>query len=134
MGSVYFGLDRLAEEGKVQRLGGDSPAQTVYRITPAGSENLSKLLKNLWANPERVFHKLDIALHFSHLIDREELILGLESILHRTVVTLSALEARRGEAKNPPIARAIFEHSRVHIQAERDWLEGVLQGLKDGTY
>ncbi|VTR57742.1 transcriptional regulator, Acidobacterial, PadR-family [Actinobacillus pleuropneumoniae] len=73
MGSLYYAVDRLAEEGyieAVETIQSDSrPDKTIYRITESGRKLFEQLLLKKFRDIEPVHHPLYMALPFSRHAD-----------------------------------------------------------------
>jgi DNA-binding PadR family transcriptional regulator len=67
-GSIYFALDKLAEEKFVEKVEieqqGKRPSRSVYQIMDAGREEFLRLLRESWQQFEREYYPLDICLFF----------------------------------------------------------------------
>jgi DNA-binding PadR family transcriptional regulator len=139
-GSIYFALDKLAEEKFVEKVEverqGKRPSRSVYQITPAGREEFLRLLRTSWQQFEREYYPLDICLFFLDRLPLKE----VKSYLRmRQSALQSALDHVRSHRKEqlalpevPPLAAAIFDHTLAHTRAELDWVTDVLQKLERG--
>jgi DNA-binding PadR family transcriptional regulator len=141
-GSIYFALGKLAEEEFVEKVAteqeGNRPSRTIYQITEIGREEFLRLLRQVWSEVERQYHKIDIGLAFVEALSVEEVkgylrgrVAQLEGILrhindHR--VEQMALE------EVPRRAAAIFDHGLAHFQAELDWTRDLLGKVERGEY
>ena len=137
-GSIYFALDKLAEEKFVEKVEveqeGKRPSRTVYQITSAGREEFLRLLRENWQQFERQYFSLDICLFFLDSLPVGE----VRKYLHiRKSALQTALEQiqshRAGQLALPgipPLAASIFDHTIVHTQAELDWVTGLLHELE----
>jgi len=139
-GSIYFALAKLTEEGFIERVAtekrGRRPSRSVYAVTEAGRVEFLSLLKEVWAEPERHYFSLDLGLFFMRALSREE-ILGY--LARRTALTrtyLQHVEDHRaetmGDKRVPPIAGAIFDHTRAHLEAELAWIKTLTARVKKG--
>ena len=67
-GSIYFALDKLSDEGLVERASveqhGNRPSRSIFRITGKGREEFLRLLRKTWNEVERSYFDLDIGLFF----------------------------------------------------------------------
>jgi DNA-binding PadR family transcriptional regulator len=134
-GSIYFALDKLTEEGFVQKVGveqpGNRPSRSVYEITPAGREEFQRLLRSTWQTVERQYYDLDVCLFFLDRLPREEVRSYLErrkTQLQRSLEYLLSHEQAQLQDPNVPYqAVAIFNHTRVHLQAELEWTIDLLK-------
>lgn len=133
-GSIYFALDKLAsdaliEEKEVSQEGG-RPARTVYEITAAGRAEFERLLRESWAEIDRLSFPLDIGVAFMDCLPREELRAFLNMRERALEGILSGLREHQKETEGntevPAQARFIFSHHRRHYQAELDWTREVL--------
>jgi DNA-binding PadR family transcriptional regulator len=134
-GSIYYALDKLAGEGFVEQTGvekeGARPSRTVYRITRAGHSEFLRLLREAWQEFEPQYFTIDVALAFVNDLPIEE----VKGYLHERMTVLEGalqeLVAHQQEQLSRPdapvLARAIFRHSRVHLEAEVEWTRNVLR-------
>ncbi len=142
-GSIYFALKKLAEEEFVEKVGteqeGGRPSRTVYQITDAGRDEFMHLLRKVWDNVERQTFDFDIGLSFMGALPIEEVagylrkrVTHLEHILHY----LDAHQAEELADEHVPnrLVSAVFDHHRLHLQAELDWTRGLLQSVEQGVY
>jgi DNA-binding PadR family transcriptional regulator len=136
-GSIYFALARLAKEGLLRRVcvgkKGNRPSRTVYGITAAGNKEFLRLLEDLWGSPERQFFPFDLALFFHSELPSNKTRRLLERRIARTGEALGHLRRHKAEGlSNPSIpraARAIFDHTLAHLEAEQRWLKGLREEL-----
>ncbi len=110
--SPYPELNRLLAEGLVESLNAQAaagrPARILYRLTPAGNEELLRALREAWREmgPERL--PQDIALAFMDALPHDELVGALRRRLERLEE-----EARR-------------------LQDEREWARALLERVQAG--
>jgi DNA-binding PadR family transcriptional regulator len=136
-GSIYFALDKLSEEKLVEKVSveqmGNRPSRIVYQITPAGEEEFLRLLRESWQNIERQFFDVDICLFFLNRLPTAEVNKYLRARLAQLEGSLNYLKLHeKTEMSNPeipPQAKAIFNHTRVHLQAELEWTKDLLNSL-----
>jgi DNA-binding PadR family transcriptional regulator len=139
-GSVYFALGKLREAGFVRACeggrSGNRPEKTVYELTPAGAEEFMRLLRETLGARERQRFEIDRALAFSEALPREELASYFRSrvdALSEAVRHLAEHQvAQSRDPDVPPIAAAIFSHSRHHLEAEFAWSKEVLASIEAG--
>jgi len=141
-GSIYFALGQLAEEGLVEKVAtereGGRPSRSIYQITAAGEAEFMRLLRQVWGEVERQYFTFDIGLTFIATMPLEE----VKSFLWQRVETLEHILVHLDEHQReqldqehiPPIAKAVFEHSRVHFLAELDWTRALLDQVERGVY
>lgn len=141
-GSIYFALGKLADEGFIEKVAteqaGSRPSRSVYQITEAGREEFLRLLRRVWQNYERQFFSFDIGLFFMEVLPQDEIMGYLQNRITQLEMTLVHLNAHQSEEINheevPALAAAIFNHTRVHIQAELEWTCDVLAKVEAGEY
>jgi DNA-binding PadR family transcriptional regulator len=137
-GSIYFALDKLAEEGFVEKVAteqtGGRPSRSVYQITPAGDEEFLRLLREGWQKVEQQYYEIDICLFFLDRLSITEIKGYLRSRLAYMEASLQHLTAHEKEQFEnpfvPPQAKAIFSHTRFHLQSEVNWTRDVLAGME----
>jgi len=137
-GSIYFALEKLAEEKFVERVEveqkGKRPSRSVYQITDAGREEFLRLLRESWQQFEREYYPLDICLFFLDSLPLGEVINYLKSRKEALQSALVYVNGHREEQlafpEVPPLAAAIFDHTIVHTQAELQWVTDLLKKLE----
>ncbi len=141
-GSIYYGLDKLDEEGFIEQVAveqeGRRPSRSVYQITEAGQVEFLRLLREVWGEVERHYYAIDIGLMFMEALSREEVlgylegrIAQLEGILHHIA---EHREEQLVQPEVPPLAGMVFEHSLAHFRAELDWTRDLLSKVESGMY
>ncbi len=142
-GSIYYALKKLTEEGFIEKVGteqqGDRPSRTVYQITNAGQEEFMRLLREVWSNLERQTFEIDIGLSFISALSMDEIKKYLRERLAHLEEIIKYLDAHQVEEladEHVPslLASTIFDHSRVHFNAELDWTRTLLQNVEQGTF
>jgi DNA-binding PadR family transcriptional regulator len=137
-GSIYFALDKLAEEKFVEKVGveqkGKRPSRSVYQITKAGREEFLRLLRENWQQFEREYYPLDICLFFLDSLPLGEVINYLKTRKEALRSALNYVQDHREEQlafpEVPALAAAIFDHTIVHTQAELQWVTSLLEKLE----
>jgi len=137
-GSIYFALDKLAEEKFVEKVDveqkGKRPSRSVYQITSSGRKEFYRLLRETWQQFERNYFPLDICLFFLDSLPLDEVISYLQIQKGNLQTVLDHVQRHRLEELAlpdvPPIAANIFDHSLVHIQAELKWISSLIRKLK----
>jgi DNA-binding PadR family transcriptional regulator len=141
-GSIYFALNKLTKEGLVREIAvqkeGSRPSRRVYEVTEAGKDAFTRLLRDVWSKDERTFSSFDVGLFFLRELPKKERIAYLQNRIESARRSLTYLDGHETEmlAKPmvPPLASAIFSHSRYHAQAELSWLEELLREMQEGRY
>ena len=141
-GSIYFALDKLAEEGLIEKAAvqqeGSRPSRSVYEITPAGREEFLSLLRSTWSEVERSYSSLDVGLFFISALPQEEVVGYVRRRITQLEKSLGYLrdheDAQMQDANVPPVAKAIFGHTLYHLQAELSWTKDLLIRISAGEY
>jgi len=141
-GSIYFALDKLTEEGFIERVAveqkGNRPSRSVYQITGAGCTEFLNLLRQTWQELDRRQYSVDIALFFLDSLPLDEVEKYLAVRVGQLEAIIQALVAHRAEQLQVPevprLANAIFDHSQVHLQAELAWTQDLLDKIRRGEY
>ena len=141
-GSIYFALDKMAEDGLAEKVGteqkGGRPSRSVYQITEEGRAEFMRLLRQVWREAERSYFALDIGLFFMPALSLDEIKGYLRDRIMQLDASLQHLFAHRAEqlaqAETPRLATAIFDHTQVHLQAELDWTRDLLGKIERGEY
>ncbi len=137
-GSIYFALDKLSEEKFVEKVAteqsGSRPSRSVYQITPAGEEEFLRLLREGWQKLERTYYEIDVCLFFLDRLSVDEVKGYLRGRVARLESVLFHLQAHEAEQMSDPQvpaqARAIFSHSRMHLQSEYEWSKRLLAEME----
>ena len=140
-GSIYFALDKLAEEKFVEKVEveqkGKRPTRSVYQITDAGREEFIHLLQESWQQFERQYFSLEICLFFLDSLPIGEVRKYLQTRQSTLQTALEQIQNHRAEQlalpEIPSLAAAIFDHTFVHTQAELDWVTDLLQKVESST-
>ena len=141
-GSIYAGLKRLVAEGLVEETGtgreGNRPVRTIYRITPAGRDELRRLLRGFWTPPVRVARPVDMALQFVGELPADEVEPLLEQRLQALENQTALFRPDMRPVFDDPARQArvddLFEHELRLLEVEREWCEHVLSRLRSGAY
>jgi len=137
-GSIYFALKRLTEDGMVEVVAteqeGSRPSRTVYGVTDAGRAEFLRLLREVWKIPERQYFTSDLGLFFADALSTEEMLDYLDARIAQLEETVAYLAEHCAESLADPHvprrAQLIFDHSKVHLEAELAWtrqIEGELE-------
>ena len=141
-GSIYFALDKLAEEKLIEKVAteqeGGRPSRTVYQITQAGRDEFLRLLRELWTTWERQYYAFDIGVWFMEALPLEERKAYLRQRIERLEYVLQFVGEDKGQTVArpdvPQLAEAIFDHVLVHVRADLEWVSQLLEKIENGTY
>jgi DNA-binding PadR family transcriptional regulator len=94
-GSIYFALNKMAEEGLIAPVStdqvGNRPARTTYAIAERGRQEFERLLREYWWETKPVIDPFQVAITFMDRLPRDELLAALR---HRAASLRAALDAR----------------------------------------
>jgi DNA-binding PadR family transcriptional regulator len=141
-GSIYFALDKLAEEGCIEKIcieqKGKRPSRSVYQITDSGRGEFLRLLREGWQQIEQEYFSLDICLFFLESLPLEEVKKYLNIRQKALKDALQHIQSHRVEQLSnlqvPRLAGAIFDHTLFHTQAELNWLTDLQKKFESGEY
>lgn len=136
--NLYYHLEKLADKGYVAAAperAGNRQEKTVYSITPAGRVYFSTLCRKLLKEGMVLELPLDGLLFFREYVSREVLARELGERKAALKQRIALLEAHRTVSmplvpeEGKACASLIFDHHRLHMEAELTWLEKALQEL-----
>ncbi len=132
-GALYAALRRCENDGLIEPVRteqvGRFPARTVYRLTGAGHDVLTRTRSEAWLRIGLPPDPFDLALSIADGHDPREL---RTAIQHRVEQYLDALDNLRKEfevlrARLEPTARAVFEHVMLRHETEIAWHRRLLE-------
>lgn len=146
-GSIYGRLRSLVQEGHVEVVGseqvGNRPARTVYRITRAGTNELTQAMRTALSTPQFPPQPVDLALSFCATPDARLGTEELTRLLSSRAKTLADLIDELDQARTEPVSSEpgvadlvsdLFDHSRQQVEAEQQWVTHILKRLASGVY
>ncbi|MBN1438044.1 MAG: helix-turn-helix transcriptional regulator [Anaerolineales bacterium] len=142
-GSIYFALKKLEEEGFVEKAGtkqeAGRPSRTVYNITSAGRDEFLRLLRAVWSKGERHSYSIDIGLSFMSALPDEEVRSHIRNQVENLERTLKYLDSHKAEQLSDEhvpnrLASTVFDHHRIHLQSELEWMRGLMEKFERGEY
>jgi DNA-binding PadR family transcriptional regulator len=138
-GSIYFALNKMAEEGLIESMGTDQvgrrPARMQYRITESGEATFQSLLREFWWQQKPAIDPFQVAIAFMDQLPRDELLLAFR---HRARMAQSAVEAAEIAPSSPHMhdaPRHVAENFRLfsaHAEAEQRWCEEMIGKVERG--
>ncbi len=132
--TAYYLLDKLAQEGYISVVE-EAPSQPgrpprrVYRITPKGESYFLELLQNDLRNYEVRTLPGDIGIAFMDALPREQAHALLSERRAKIQQRLEEISQVSGHAGT---LQLVIDHQIHQLQAELDWLQGVLDKLATG--
>ena len=128
--TAYFLLGKMAEDGWIednQAQEGNRPPRRVYTLTERGEAEYQRLLRhNLSAYAPAVFAG-DAGLAFIDSLDRQE---ARDLLIERRQRMADALADLEAVPLHVGSLQYVINHRRRHLQAELEWLDGLLERLE----
>jgi len=136
-GSIYFALNKMAEEGLIEQLGtGTSSKPTAripYIVTEHGEIEFQRLLRDQWRERAPIVEPFRAAIAFMPALEPEELISMLEE---RIVSAREDAETLEKLSHSPDVSpRHVGELlllAAAHARAEIQWAESAIIKLQAG--
>src|SRR5436190_7834269 len=140
-GSIYFALNKMAQEGLVEAVETDQvgkrPARTTYAITPAGEAEFQRLLREYWGEFKTVIDPFQAALAFTDELPRDELLAALR---HRAAAARAKAEELEAVIRHWTDADALrhvaanVRLSAYHVEADARWTEEAIDKFERGEW
>lgn len=135
--SIYYLLKKLEKEGLVisqmQKVEGRGPARKVYHITEAGGQAHIKAVIAALSNPQQGSSPFLLGVANLPVIPRKALLEALDTYVEGLGERLQHLNSREVQQQPvPSFVGAMFDYSRVLIQAEIQWIQKFMQEVKLG--
>ena len=139
-GSIYFALNKMAEEGLVAAGSanqvGNRPARTAYTITERGRDEFERLLREYWWQEKPAIDPFQVAITFMDRMPRDELLAALR---HRAANLRAALAAwdwsvatKMNTASTPRHIAEQLALSKAYNEATLRWLDQVIDKIEHG--
>lgn len=140
-GSIYFALNKMAEEGLVREVTPEvvppsrRPARVTYVVTERGEEEFQRLLREYWWSRKPLIDPLQLAAAFVTELPEAEM---RSVLIHRLalaeagVAEIDHLLASSMMAMKPAHVRDILDLNRERIRAEVTWLQRMVDRLNAG--
>ncbi len=131
--TAYYLLDQMAKDGWISaetEQEGNRPPRRVYRLTEAGEIAFNRLLRENLGRHVPVNFPDDVGMAFLDWMPSQEAITLLENkqkVIAARLQEISAIPAHKGSLAY------IFSHQRHHLQAELEWLEKAIAGMKNSN-
>lgn len=133
--SIYWILDRLEKVDLVTSRKDPStkgPARKLYRLTDKGQTALHQSIKQSLSQPERPRSRVDLGAAYIELLSVEDAIQSLTTYRLLVQERLNLIRQIRKEQEPLPFgAEIIFDHGIIKGKAEIEWVEGILERLKE---
>jgi DNA-binding PadR family transcriptional regulator len=139
-GSLYTVVANMEKHGLLEPVEvtrqGARPERTVYRITEAGRRELVEWTRELIAEPKTEHVNFTAGLSVLAALSPEEAVEVLRQRLDRLVQQVSAQREERDRYAGdiPRLFLIEDEYRTAMLQAEADWVSGLLDELAAGTF
>lgn len=142
-GSIYNALRTLANDGYVEEAGtevdGKRPAKTTYRITPEGSVEFLRMLREvLWDVQAFDSKPVMVIPSFMYTLSREEVLSALDyrasDIEAKIAANAYQISHTAESPTTPDYVREIFELSSRRLRAEQQWSRDLAERIRGGSY
>ncbi len=138
-GSIYFALNKLAQEGLVAvtdtEQEGKRPARTIYVVTEAGEGEFQRLLREFWREYYPVRDPFAVAWGFMGELPRDELLAAMRKRIadaQLAAIQLQQLANRREQAEKPSYVYEIVELRVAQIDLMVAWGEKMIGKIERG--
>lgn len=134
-GSLYYAVDKLAEDGYIQAIetisSSDRPDKTIYGITEQGKTLFEQLILQKIKKNEGFFHPMYLALAMSRLVDQSKVEKLLEERIRETEHQVN-LAYQVYEEHTQLVPRAVLHimyGSYEHTLTELKWLQRLYEDV-----
>jgi len=132
--SIYWILNRMEKAKFIASRKDPSkkgPERKLYRLTPKGQSALLDSIRSSISIPEHVRTRVDLGAAYVGLLPREEAIRCFETYRKTMQKRIDGIAAARKAQEPLPFgAQIIFDHGAIKGKAELEWVDQVLDRLK----
>jgi DNA-binding PadR family transcriptional regulator len=132
--TAYFLLEKMAEAGWVSyetSQAGNRPLRRVYHMTSAGEAAFQELMRKNLAGFSPLYFSDDVSLAFIQVLPADEVSVLLEQ---RRALILARKESLEAAPRHPGTAQWMVEHQLYHLACELNWLDALLEKIKNGQF
>jgi DNA-binding PadR family transcriptional regulator len=139
LASLYNALNKMGREGLIEKVAvkvESGRARSVYNITERGRSAFVDMVREVWRANQPVPVPLFLAVAALDVLPQDELV-GLICRRIRIVEKQCDIvepQDESGHVRDGPFmgVRAVTDRFRSHLQAELDWLHGLLERVENG--
>jgi DNA-binding PadR family transcriptional regulator len=136
-GSIYFALNKMADEGLVERLDEEQPERRpgrhTYKLTGRGEAEFQRLLREHWSKRKPIVDPFLAALAFMPSVPKDELLQLLSRRVALARRDAEALEAASRSAEvSPRYVGELALLTAAHARAEIEWCEAAIEKIQRG--
>lgn len=128
--TAYYTLKKLEEEGCVRyevEREGNRPERRVYEITERGRELFFELLRENLRKFSQPYYADEVGLALMNHLPTAEV---RELLLEKRAKAEALLESIRGHPAHGTTWHHVLSHATTHLEAEIEWLDGVIDELE----
>ena len=136
--SLYQTIERLLRGGLIEvqetERAENRPERTIYRLTPEGDATARQWLREMLAHPVNEFPEFPAAISVMPLLPQEEVLALFIQRQAALAVQIAEIDRKLG-AITPYLPRLFLlemEHQRALLDAEWQWVGGVITDLQSG--
>lgn len=133
-GSIYHGLNKMADEGLLTIVESGKAGKTVYELTDDGRHEFYRMLMTLWYEIKPVVDPFQVAITFMDRLDKPTLMDALRTRAEQLTASLAMSERAYGSKQRFGAPRHIDETLRLNIgmlQAQLEWCRQAAQKVED---
>jgi DNA-binding PadR family transcriptional regulator len=136
-GSIYFALNKMADEGLVERIDEDEPqrrpGRNTYKLTDRGEAEFQRLLREHWSERKPIVDPFLAALAFMPNVPKDEMLQLLSRRVALARRDVEALEAASRSAEvSPRYVGELALLTAAHARAEIEWCEAAIEKIQRG--
>lgn len=134
-GSIYHGLNKMADEGLLERVEEGKGGKTVYAITEFGRIEFERLLMSNWWEIKPIVDPFLVAITFMDRLPPADLLAAMEARAVRLRFSVEMMERAAGGKRAYGAPRHVDECLRLGIlqlQAQLIWLADAVEKVKSG--
>jgi DNA-binding PadR family transcriptional regulator len=139
LATLYRELNKMDREGLIEKVGVEvesGRARSVYDITERGRSALLHMVHEVWQVNQPVPIPLFLAVAALDILPRDELLGLIRRRIRIVEKQCDVVEPQdeSGYVRDGPFmgVRAVTDRFRSHLQAELDWLQGLLERVENG--
>lgn len=134
-GSIYFSLRKMEQEGLVQAVAPEEPAErrgrTSYIVTDVGEQEFHRLLEEQWSAREPIVDPFMAGLAFMQSVSRSQILDYLRARRNAALTEAKELENNSKLASPPHVAELLLLPAS-RLRAEAAWADAAIIKVERG--
>ena len=136
--SIYYILGKLEKarliESRLTQLEGKGPIRKTYNITSLGQQAHIEGALAALSTPQSGSRSFLLGLSNFSVVPREHILAALDTYVAEVEESLKHMLQRAEEQQPvPPVVDAMFDYSRVLMEAELKWIRNFIDEIKNGN-